>query len=649
MRLPLNLTVATTFGLAGILSLAAASLTATVIEDASKSGVETALAKEGLGWAEVYTEGLNVFIAGTAPTEAERFLARSAAGGVVDSARVIDNMNVEAIAALAAPEFSIEILRNDAGISVIGLIPEKGNKDGILARLSRLTTSQQSLANFMETADYAVPKTWPAAVQFSLAALEDLPRSKISITANEVAITAMAESAEQRRDLELQFRDDKPRDVALTLDISSPRPVITPFTLRATLEDGELKFDSCSADTEASQARILDSAKAAGLTGKADCAIGLGVPSPRWVDASVASLDALTKLGGGTITLTDADVSLVALEGTEPALFDRVVAQTEKELPEVFALHATLPMVLEDGESAAPEFIATLSPEGLMQMRGKLGSAVSQTTIDSYAQARFGSDNIYDATRVVETVPDGWMTRVMTGLDSLALMSNGAITVSEGTIELTGRSGRQDIGAKVSQLLSQRLGETEQFKLDVVYDERLDPLANIPTPEECVARLKAAQSVSKISFEPGSGTLDSAAAPLMDAIALILDDCGELPLEIQGHTDSQGRESMNQALSQSRAQAVLAALRERRVLTSSLVAKGYGEASPIADNDTEEGREANRRIEFVLAQPAVAAQTDAENDKNSVETSEEPLDNKDDPVNEGASNDTEAPQEQKQQ
>mgnify|MGYP000103155498 CR=1 FL=1 len=60
---------------------------------------------------------------------------------------------------------------------------------------------------------------------------------------------------------------------------------------------------------------------------------------------------------------------------------------------------------------------------------------------------------------------------------------------------------------------------------------------------------------------------------------------------------------MNLALSQSRAQSVLNELRARRVLTSSFSAKGYGETRPIQDNDTEEGREANRRIEFRLIRP----------------------------------------------
>lgn len=82
-------------------------------------------------------------------------------------------------------------------------------------------------------------------------------------------------------------------------------------------------------------------------------------------------------------------------------------------------------------------------------------------------------------------------------------------------------------------------------------------------------------------------------------------------MELGGHTDSQGGEDMNQKLSQDRAQAVLSALRERRVLVGNLTAKGYGESQPIADNDTEDGREANRRIEFVLLDEAPVETTPA--------------------------------------
>jgi OOP family OmpA-OmpF porin len=99
----------------------------------------------------------------------------------------------------------------------------------------------------------------------------------------------------------------------------------------------------------------------------------------------------------------------------------------------------------------------------------------------------------------------------------------------------------------------------------------------------------------------------------MEALAKVLKRCGGVKMEIAGHTDAQGSEGGNRALSQARAEAVLLTLQGRQVDVSGLSAKGYGESRPIAENQTEAGREANRRIEFTLvgaaptAQPAGAA------------------------------------------
>ena len=107
----------------------------------------------------------------------------------------------------------------------------------------------------------------------------------------------------------------------------------------------------------------------------------------------------------------------------------------------------------------------------------------------------------------------------------------------------------------------------------------------------------------KILFDPGSATITLETQPVVDDIAEILKKCPDLRIQIAGYTDSQGGEEMNQELSQQRASSVLDALRARRVPVNAFEAVGFGEADPIATNDTEEGREANRRIEFSLIVP----------------------------------------------
>ncbi len=615
MRVSSVIIVAAAFVGAAAISLVAANFSVKLIEETSEIGVRQALDDAKMPWAEVEADGLQVTLLGVAPNEARRFTALSTAGTIVDAARVIDAMQVEAVEAIAPPRFSAEILRNDAGISVIGLIPQSTDRDDIIDRFTAMSGGA-AVTDLIESADYPTPNGWDDALSFALTAMEQLPRSKVSVEAGRVAITAITESAEAKAALEASLTRAAPPGLRLALDIAAPRPVITPFTLRFLIDEDGVRFDACSADTDANKSAILESASAVGLTGSRRCTVGMGVPSPKWTQAVEQSIAALAEAGGGSVTFSDADITLIGREGTNQAQFDRVVGDLENDLPEVFALYARLPETV-DPTVGPPEFIATLSPEGQVQLRGRVSDENLRMVVDSYAKARFGSDRVYVGARVVDGLPNDWATRVLTGLEALSTLSNGAVTVSPNSVTVRGNTGNPDASTQIATLLAAKLGESEEFKIDVTYQEKLDPVANVPTPDTCEQRIGEVLKAGQITFEPGSATIDASSLSTMDDIAEILKVCGNLRLEVQGHTDSQGRAEMNLALSQSRAQSVLNELRARRVLTTSFSAKGYGEARPIQDNDTEAGREANRRIEFRLIRPN-ATQEEQESTLDSV-------------------------------
>lgn len=628
MRLSSLLIIVATFSVAAILALVTANLSVQLIEESSEIGVRDALDDEGMTWAEVEADGLQVTLAGIAPTEAVRFAAISTAGRVVDAARVIDDMQVEAAAAIAPPRFSAELLRNDAGLSIIGLIPAATDRTAVIDRITAIA-GNTPVTDLIEVADYPAPDGWDDALGFSLAAMERLPRAKVSVEAGRVSIRAITDSAEEKTNLEAQLNRAAPPGLRVALDIAAPRPVITPFTLRLVKDEAGTRFDACSADTEAARTRIVSAAMSAGLTGPGTCTVGMGVPSPKWSVAVEQAIGALNTLGTGSVTFSDADITLIAAEGTPQADFDRVVGELENALPPVFALYAKLPETV-DPNQGPPEFVATLSPEGLVQLRGRISDENLRSLVDSYAQAAFGTDSVYTATRIVDDLPANWPVRVLTGLESLAQLSNGAVTVTPDTLTVSGNTGNPKASTNIATLLASKLGEAEEFDIRVTYQEKLDPVAALPTPDECEAEIAGILSASKITFEPGSATIDASALGTMDDIAEVLRQCGDIRLEIQGHTDSQGREEMNLNLSQARAQSVLNELRARRVLTSTYSAKGYGEVDPIADNDTEEGREANRRIEFKLIRPKPSVperETTLESLAGNSDTEAEPKDN----------------------
>lgn len=621
MRLSEYLPITIAMLLGGTACLGVAIASVSTIETQSRRQVGAALVEGGFDWADVSVDGLQVILAGTAPNEAARFTAVSTASGIVEASRVIDRMDVATTEFAAPPAFSVEILRNDDGISLIGLVPVSTDRDEIAEIAGRKTGI--TVTDLLEPADYPIPATWEAALDFGLDALVELPRSKITVEADRVSVTAITDSGEEKRRVEAALRRDVPEGVELVLDISAPRPVLTPYTLRFVIDEKGPHFDACSADSTEARQKIVEAARAAGLQGDANCQIGLGQPSPRWADAAVIAIAAVEELGGGSVTFSDADVTLQAPLGTRKADFDRIAGRLEVSLPAVFSLQAVLPEPKTDGsdtdgEDEAPEFVATRSPEGLVQLRGRLPDARTRAAVQSFAHARFGVDATEMAARIADDLPQGWPVRVLVSLEALSLLNNGAMIVRPDLIEITGDTGSPTANDDISRIISSKLGEDAEFRLDVTYVEALDPVAALPTPEECVEQINAAIAVKKITFAPGSAEIDADALETIDKVAEALKECQTVKMEIGGHTDSQGRESMNERLSQERADAVLNAIMARRVLTSNLTAKGYGEARPIADNGTEEGREANRRIEFRLILPeeedAEAATADAGSD-----------------------------------
>ncbi|MBK8806342.1 MAG: OmpA family protein [Bacteroidales bacterium] len=105
-----------------------------------------------------------------------------------------------------------------------------------------------------------------------------------------------------------------------------------------------------------------------------------------------------------------------------------------------------------------------------------------------------------------------------------------------------------------------------------------------------------------IQFEFGKPTLDSHSYTTLDDFYNMLDTKRNLKVEIGGHTDNVGDDASNQKLSEGRANTVRDYLIGKGIAANRIIAKGYGETQPVADNATDEGRQKNRRTEVIVIQ-----------------------------------------------
>lgn len=134
---------------------------------------------------------------------------------------------------------------------------------------------------------------------------------------------------------------------------------------------------------------------------------------------------------------------------------------------------------------------------------------------------------------------------------------------------------------------------SDPFELDV-------PLQPIEAVTEMTKEDRKPVVLKNVFFATASAELLPTSTNELDRLYKLLDDNSEMRIQINGHTDNVGGDEENQKLSEARAKAVYNYLLEKGVEEERLKYKGFGETQPIADNETAEGRQQNRRTEFEL-------------------------------------------------
>ncbi|MGD8590660.1 MAG: OmpA family protein, partial [Chromatiales bacterium] len=103
-----------------------------------------------------------------------------------------------------------------------------------------------------------------------------------------------------------------------------------------------------------------------------------------------------------------------------------------------------------------------------------------------------------------------------------------------------------------------------------------------------------------VTFASNSSNISAGFYPVLDSVALVLNEYDKTYVDIVGYTDSTGSDELNQRLSEERALSVAQYLKSHQVLAERIVTRGMGPKSPVASNATPEGRALNRRVEIVL-------------------------------------------------
>ncbi|AKU10744.1 outer membrane lipoprotein [Azoarcus sp. CIB] len=184
-----------------------------------------------------------------------------------------------------------------------------------------------------------------------------------------------------------------------------------------------------------------------------------------------------------------------------------------------------------------------------------------------------------------------------------------AIGAGAGAIlgNVVGGSGNRTTGGLVGAAIGATVGGLVGRQMDKQEAELRQQMAGTGVQVQRQGDTIRLQAPENITFDTGRADVKPQFQPVLSRLSQSIQQYPDTIVQIEGHTDSTGAASMNQALSENRADSVRTYMNQRGVESSRLIAVGYGASRPVADNGTPQGRAQNRRVE-VLIVPAQAQQ-----------------------------------------
>lgn len=454
---------------------------------------------------------------------------------------------------------------------------------------------------------------------------EGQPWARIAIDGRDATVIGQSPN-EQRRSIAAQTAD-RTLGVRLVRDAATALGVIKPYLWSAEFKGKSLVLAGHVPSDEV-RAALIAQAKAAfpGVEIVDQMALAAGAPADAALTGAAGFAFAqLGKLSEGKATLTDLSL---ALEGkTASILGFNAVKGAVASLPAGLTLGG-----LNILPPAVKPYILGINHAGnTVTFTGFVPSDEARKALIDAARAKFPGASIVDNMRLGSGQPSHWAASSTFALAQLGGLTSGRLTLEDNSLKIDGDAAsvaaKDAVLAALSKLPSGLTRQTASITAPQpvveapapapaptpVVEAPVVPVPEVPVPEvpaPVLAAKKAADACqlaisdvmkgNTVHFRSSSADIKGESFELLNAVAEHLGKCIEAKIEISGHTDNIGSPGINQILSEERAQAVADYLTRRNVNRGRLSVVGHGESRPVAPNDTVEGRQQNRRIEFTV-------------------------------------------------
>lgn len=237
---------------------------------------------------------------------------------------------------------------------------------------------------------------------------------------------------------------------------------------------------------------------------------------------------------------------------------------------------------------------------GKVVLNGTLPDQSAKAQVVAKAKELYGDGNFVDNLKInAQTAfpSSGWLSSALALLPYANRINNeGGFALDANSVVVRGLVDSDDIKSKLIADTTAAVGKTVRVEDKVLVKGKVTEAQ----ASDFQAKLNQMIAGKIVEFDTGSDRLTDKGKAVLDEMVKVLAEVPGIPVEIGGHTDSRGNAASNLNLSQRRARTCLQYLSEKGVDAKRLSSKGYGATKPVADNNTPEGLQRNRRIEFNL-------------------------------------------------
>ena len=223
------------------------------------------------------------------------------------------------------------------------------------------------------------------------------------------------------------------------------------------------------------------------------------------------------------------------------------------------------------------------------------GSTISSCDTKEYEQVKMPLEN--DTEKVVEGEFHTWDYTTREGVSEIQVFRNIETALKKAGFAIDYELSPSVITAHKASTWYELDNRGSYYDQTIVTEKKMEQEITASDLSDQINK-SGHVAVYGIHFDTAKATIQADSESVLQQIVQLLKQDAALKLRVEGHTDNQGAAATNQALSEKRAQAVVAWLTSHGVAPSRLTAKGFGATKPVADNTSEDGRAKNRRVEL---------------------------------------------------